>query len=1280
MSDQIDIVIRETGGEKAVERVRSLSSAAILAHENITKLNKTLGGIKLGASVVTDLNRMLRTAQSVIKSNDQLAVSNTKLATAASKLDAANAKLAISQSKVAVEQQKLQAAMAGTEAALQKAVAAEARANQELAKLSQAQSRATAESARMTAAQTAAQTALQNLATATARAAVEAQRLATEQQRTAAAAVQVEQAQSRLAASQAQAATAQQRFNTEQQRTATAAAQAQAALSNVAAAQSRAATAATNAQVATQRLATEQQRQRTQAANAAAANDRAALAALRLAEAQRKANQELRNRPQVSGPGTAGALGAVAGATGVSMGAKEVLGMADAYTALGNKLVNLAPSMETVNRLTKEMFELADRTRQPVQDVATSFQRFDLAMRDLGAGQAETLRMTETINKAIVVSGATATESAAGLLQLAQAFGSGRLQGDEFRSIMENLPVVADMIAKRLGVTRSELKKLSSDSKITSQVMREAFSAAAADIDERFKKTIPTLGQSFNVLRNNFLQSVGEFDKATGITRAMSTAMLALGKNMELTTVAVVGLGTAMAVNLGPGLIANLNRLKTAIFGVNAALLANPIGLIAGAVAAAAAALYYFGDQIKVTEDKVVTLKDVAKGTLSVMGDGLVIAADAVRAAWGVAIDWLSAKTDGWGEQFRNLGAYLASVMKNNANTFIGTFVGAYDAATKLWDNWPKYMDGIMKSAANVGISAIETLLNGWQIALRKIAEGMNYFAPQAAKGLTEFLDKTKIELPRIEIGENNKAALDELKKSFTDAMNVDYVGKVFDVIGKRSREIANQRIKDAKALQEAQLRGEGANLTQTAGVDDKAAKKAARELEKLKKALANVRGEVDPTENAIKRLARAQEVLTKATQTMDPATKKMLISQEEAVRIMERLRQKYRDALDPIGAVTRKLDEQIESYKLVGDAQQDAAKMLEIRRDLESKNIQLTNKATEAIKRRIEAEREAARANAARNAVLQDTVYKQRDEIDRIGATGDLKRSGQISGGQAAQSVVNIFGEDAMQGTIEAWNAYEQQYKDFLARIDAARQADVISAQTAEKLKYQAQVEYVGKYLAQADSFFGMMAQMSSSGNKKLAAIGKAAAIAQAVINTYQAATAAYAAMAGIPIVGPALGAAAAGAAIVAGLANVQAIKSQNVAGYEKGGYTGNYGTKQVAGVVHGQEYVFNAQATRRLGVNNLEALASGRASSLVANNGGSPYNGNSGVNIQIINNAGAQVTTREEQDEKGNLNLTVLIDQVSDNLAGQMRNRRGELFDATKDAFNLQPSIGAN
>jgi hypothetical protein len=119
---------------------------------------------------------------------------------------------------------------------------------------------------------------------------------------------------------------------------------------------------------------------------------------------------------------------------------------------------------------------------------------------------------------------------------------------------------------------------------------------------------------------------------------------------------------------------------------------------------------------------------------------------------------------------------------------------------------------------------------------------------------------------------------------------------------------------------------------------------------------------------------------------------------------------------------------------------------------------------------------------------------------------------------------------------------------------------------------------------MRKASDFFGQLATLQRSENSKIAAVGKAAAIAQALINTYQSATAAYAAMASIPYVGPALGIAAAAAAIAAGLANVAQIRAQPT-GFATGGYTGAGGKYEPAGIVHRGEGVLSQEDIAALG-----------------------------------------------------------------------------------------------
>ncbi|WP_440055510.1 hypothetical protein ACSLBF_05045 [Pseudoalteromonas sp. T1lg65] len=166
---------------------------------------------------------------------------------------------------------------------------------------------------------------------------------------------------------------------------------------------------------------------------------------------------------------------------------------------------------------------------------------------------------------------------------------------------------------------------------------------------------------------------------------------------------------------------------------------------------------------------------------------------------------------------------------------------------------------------------------------------------------------------------------------------------------------------------------------------------------------------------------------------------------------------------------------------------------------------------------------------------------------------------------------------EDSTQ---EGNTELETQNEEKLAATQAfaEEQTQIEVEQTRQKNKALAEIEreQQSQRLNQASDFFGGVASVAAAFGGKQSKAAKAAAIAQTTIKTYESATNAYASLAGIPYVGPALGIAAAAAAVAAGMANVQAIKSTNYSGaYDHGGLipagkiglVGEYGPELIAG-----------------------------------------------------------------------------------------------------------------
>lgn len=197
---------------------------------------------------------------------------------------------------------------------------------------------------------------------------------------------------------------------------------------------------------------------------------------------------------------------------------------------------------------------------------------------------------------------------------------------------------------------------------------------------------------------------------------------------------------------------------------------------------------------------------------------------------------------------------------------------------------------------------------------------------------------------------------------------------------------------------------------------------------------------------------------------------------------------------------------------------------------------------------------------------------------------------------GPAGELAKNFDASDKL----DKWYEEQQKANDAFRAQDLANEEAYQARKAAIDAQYSDQRQKIeaGRQqltLATTSDFLGNLAELQHSSNKKVAKVGKAAAIAKAIIDTYAAATAAFKAMAGIPVVGPALGTAAAAAAIATGLANVASIRS-TPDGYDQGGYTGPGRRLQPAGIVHRGEVVWSQRDIARAGgVSVVEALRLG-------------------------------------------------------------------------------------
>ena len=235
---------------------------------------------------------------------------------------------------------------------------------------------------------------------------------------------------------------------------------------------------------------------------------------------------------------------------GAGLAIREVLQLADSYTNLQNRLRATGLEGSALTSVYQRLLQVSNDTRSSVQGSVELYSRLAVSSKELGVNQQQLIDFTKSLNQAVLLSGASAHEAEAAIIQLSQGMASGTLRGDELRSVMEQLPAVADVIAKQMGVTRGELRKMGEDGKITAQTILKAFQSARAELEERFAKTVPTLSQSFQVLKNNVIDFVGRMDDALGITRAISEVIFKIANNLDAIADAFKRVGIQVATFL----------------------------------------------------------------------------------------------------------------------------------------------------------------------------------------------------------------------------------------------------------------------------------------------------------------------------------------------------------------------------------------------------------------------------------------------------------------------------------------------------------------------------------------------------------------------------------------------------------------------------------------------------------------------------------------------------------------------------------------------------------
>ena len=225
-------------------------------------------------------------------------------------------------------------------------------------------------------------------------------------------------------------------------------------------------------------------------------------------QSARDVNQETRKMPSNFNNATSAANGLLSKVKQVAVAAggiaivSKTVDLSDQVSSNRARLELIVDDNDSVENLENKIFAMSNRTRASFLDTTSVVSKLGILAGDNFKNTDEIIAFTELMNKNFTIGGASIQEQTSAMYQLTQAMAAGKLQGDEFRSIMENAPLLAEAIANYTGKSKGELKELSSEGLITSDIIKNAMFSAADEINDRYNRMPMTWSQIWTKMKN----------------------------------------------------------------------------------------------------------------------------------------------------------------------------------------------------------------------------------------------------------------------------------------------------------------------------------------------------------------------------------------------------------------------------------------------------------------------------------------------------------------------------------------------------------------------------------------------------------------------------------------------------------------------------------------------------------------------------------------------------------------------------------------------------------
>lgn len=245
----------------------------------------------------------------------------------------------------------------------------------------------------------------------------------------------------------------------------------------------------------------------------------------------------------------------------------------DQLTQLRARIDLINDGSQSTAEIMDKIAAAANRSRGSYLDMADSVAKLNLLAKDAFSSNDEAVYFVEQLNKQFKIAGAGVEETTSAMYQLTQAMASGKLQGDEFRSIMENAPMLAQSIAQEMGMSVGQLKEMSSQGLITADIIKNALFNSAEETNQKFAEIPLTFQDIGTQLQNNLItafapvmQEIGNMASSDLLQGALnelafSFKVVAAAAQVSIATIRGAFSALSVVINTGKSIVSSFAQL-----------------------------------------------------------------------------------------------------------------------------------------------------------------------------------------------------------------------------------------------------------------------------------------------------------------------------------------------------------------------------------------------------------------------------------------------------------------------------------------------------------------------------------------------------------------------------------------------------------------------------------------------------------------------------------------------------------------------------------------------